>query len=109
MYVQQQQYHHQHQYTSYSNYSFNDNSHSTSLNQSSTYLDKTTSNGRLPSSNDLAAHSSADHTMDTESSLMQSVKEQEEQFERLQRELEAERRSVAEQLDQVSLQTVYEC
>lgn len=34
-------------------------------------------------------------------SILQSVKEQEAQFERLTRELEAERRSVADQLEQV--------
>lgn len=40
---------------------------------------------------------------DSANSILQSVKEQEAQFERLTRELEAERRSVADQLEGVSL------
>lgn len=40
---------------------------------------------------------------DSANSILQSVKEQEAQFERLTKELEAERRSVADQLEQVMI------
>jgi len=45
--------------------------------------------------------STSEKVGESASSILQSVKEQEAQFERLTRELEAERRSVADQLEQV--------
>lgn len=44
----------------------------------------------------------ANQSHESASSILQSVKEQEAQFERLTKELEAERRSVADQLENVS-------
>lgn len=91
MYTQEQNY--QRQPQSYSSLgSFNNQSHSTSINQSvSAY----------PYHNNDDPSSSAAINESSASSIMHTVKEQEAQFERLTRELEAERQSVADQLEQV--------
>jgi len=82
----EQQYHQQ----TY-NYSFTENTHSTSLNDSSCFQPMGDSLATtLPSQSEESANS-----------ILQSVKEQEAQFERLTRELEAERQSVANQLERV--------
>lgn len=92
MYVQHQYQHH----SSYTNYSYHDDS---SVNSSS-YVHHTSSAG-----NDMISGPAGGEQNESANSILQSVKEQEAQFERLTKELEAERRSVANQLEQVGVCT----
>lgn len=96
MYVQQQQHHQYQHHATYTNYSFHEHSHSTSVNTSS-YLNNS------GTGIDALTAPPGEQANDSANSILQSVKEQEAQFERLTKELEAERRSVADQLEQVMI------
>ena len=95
MYVHQQ-HQYQHHSTTYTNYSYQDD---VSVNSSS-YVHTSSATTDMLSAPPAGGPLAGEHN-ESANSILQSVKEQEAQFERLTKELEAERRSVANQLEQV--------
>ena len=95
MYVHQQ-HQYQHHSTTYTNYSYQDD---VSVNSSS-YVHTSSATTDMLSAPPAGGPPAGEHN-ESANSILQSVKEQEAQFERLTIELEAERRSVANQLEQV--------
>lgn len=95
MYVHQQ-HQYQHHSTTYTNYSYQDD---VSVNSSS-YVHTSSATTDMLSAPPAGGPPAGEHN-ESANSILQSVKEQEAQFERLTKELEAERRSVANQLEQV--------